>query len=152
MIKNIGIEMSQEIFYALKGQKVVFLTTYSDKGMPHLTPISVVYPKSRESILIALLSDTLAYKNMVWQKKVVLSIIEGNGLVVHIVGRAGVVRAPSHIHPDIHIAQIDVIDIMTEDSLLITIESGVKWKHVSGEMKALHDALVKELQECVHAV
>ena len=44
--------------------------------------------------------------------KVVISLLEPNNVCVHLVGRSGVVRAPSKTHPLIHIAQIDIIDII----------------------------------------
>ena len=108
MIKNIGIEMSQETYLGIKNNRLVgMLTTYSDKGLPSLMPISTLYPKNRESIIVALPSSSEAYKNMVWQKKVVLSFVESFPLNVHIIARAGVLRAPSQVHPMMHIAQID---------------------------------------------
>jgi hypothetical protein len=153
MIKNIGVEIQQDVYDFLKSGKTIgLLTTYSDKGAPHLTPVSTIYPKNSESILIAMLSDTTGYKNMVWQKKVMLSILESPNMCVHIIGRSGVVRAPSRIHPSIHIAQIDVIDIIVEDTMLVAIESGIKWKHVSDETKVLYDSLMAELRECVDSV
>lgn len=149
MIKNIGIEISEEIFSILKNGKILaFLTTYSDKDVPFLTGITTLYPKNRESILLTMISDSISYRNMVWQKKVTLSIFESNNNCVHIIGRAGVLLAPSRIHPLMHVAQIDIIDIVNEAPMLVNIESGVKWKHISSESKILHDALIKELHEC----
>jgi len=149
MIKNIGVEISQEIFSILKnGKCLVFITTYSDKGVPHLSAVSTIYPKSKESILITMLADSVTYKNMVWQKKVILSIYEAGNIAIHITGRAGVLLAPSRVHPLMHVSQIDVIDVTEEIPMLINIENGIKWKHASSETKVLHDTLIKELQEC----
>lgn len=153
MIKNIGIEMSQETFLGIKNNRLVgMLTTYSDKGLPNLMPISTLYPKNRESIIVALPSNSEAYKNMVWQKKVVLSFVESFPLNVHIIARAGILRAPSQVHPMMHIAQIDLIDIVHDDSLIVAIETGIRWKHISFETKALHDAIMAELHECAETL
>jgi hypothetical protein len=153
MIKNIGIEMPQESFLAIKHGKLVGLfTTYSDKGLPNLMPISTLYPKNRESVIIAIPSDSDAYRNMVWQKKVILSFVEPYPLNMHIIGRAGVLRAPSQVHPMMHIAQIDLIDIVFDDSLIVAIENGIRWKHISNETKALHDAIMAELYECAETL
>jgi hypothetical protein len=149
MIKNIGIEIPQDIFNLLKSGKVLaHLITFSDKGIPNLTLVSTIFPKNRESILLTMLSDNVGYRNMVWQKKVVLSIIEGNNIAINIIGRAGVLLAPSRVHPTMHVAQIDVIDIFDDLPILISIENGIGWRHASSETKVLHDALIKELQEC----
>ena len=149
MIKNIGVEIDQDTFKALQSNKITgLLTTYSDKGMPLLSVVIALVFKNRESILMAVLSDTLMYKNIVWQKKVMLSFFETGNLVVNIIGRAGVLRAPSNTHSLMHIIQIDLIDFCLEHPTLITIDNGIKWRYVSPEAKVLHDALIKELNEC----
>jgi hypothetical protein len=149
MIKNIGVEIDQETFKVLQSNKLVgFLTTYSDKGMPLLSLISTLVFKNRESILIAILSDTLAYKNIVWQKKIMFSFFESNNLVVNIIGRAGVLKAPSETHPLIHIVHIDLIGFCEEEApALINIQQGIKFNYISAEAKVLHDALMRELNE-----
>lgn len=149
MIKNIGVEIDQDTFKALQSNKLTgLLTTYSDKGMPLLSVVIALVFKNKESILMAVLSDTLMYKNIVWQKKVMLSFFEPGNLVVNIIGRAGVLRAPSNTHSLMHIIQIDLIDFCLEYPTLITIDNGIKWRYVSPEAKVLHDALIKELHEC----
>lgn len=149
MIKNIGVEIDQSTFKTLQSNKVIgFLTTYSDKGLPLLSLISTLTFKNRESILIAILSDTIAYKNIVWQKKVMLSFFESGNLVLNIIGRAGVLKAPSDTHPLINIVQIDLIGFCEEEApALITIQQGIKFSYISSEAKVLHDALMKELNE-----
>lgn len=149
MIKNIEIELGQDIINFLKnGKTLAFLTTYSDKESPYLTPISTMYPKNKESILITMLAEGTGYKNMVWQKKVVLSIFDQN-MAFNIIGRAGIILAPSRVHPLMHVAQIDIIDIVNESPMLISLDSGLRWRHASFETKVLHDALIKELYEIV---
>lgn len=149
MIKNIGVEIDQETFKILNTSKLVgFLTTFSDKGLPMLSVVTALILKNRESVLIAILSDTLAYKNIVWQKKVMLSFFESGNVILNIIGRAGVLRAPSNTHSLMHIVQIDLIDFCMEHPILINIDSGLKWRYVSSEAKVLHDALIKELHEC----
>lgn len=153
MIKNIGIEIPQDVYDILKNEKIIgILTTFSEKGIPYMTPISTIYPKNKESILIAILAENIGYKNMVWQKKVTFSLIESNNMCINLVGRSGVVRAPSKTHPLINIAQIDIIDVIQDDSLFVAIESKIKWKHFSPEMKNLHESLMRELQECANVI
>jgi hypothetical protein len=48
-------------------------------------------------------------KNIVWQKKVMISFFEPGNLIINIIGRAGVLRAPSYTHSLMHIIQIDLI-------------------------------------------
>lgn len=152
MIKNIGIEIPQDVYDVLKNKKIIgILTTFSDKGVPYMTPISIIYPKNKESILIAIISENIGYKNMVWQKKVTFSLLESNNMCINLVGRSGVVRAPSKTHPMIHIAQIDIIDVIQDDSLIVSMEER-SWKHFSPETKNLHESLMKELQECANVI
>ena len=149
MIKNIGIELPQEVCNVIKNEKVMgILATYSDKGIPHVTLVNTLYPKNRESILLTLLNNQIGYHNMVWQKKAMLSIVDEGNIVCNILGRAGIVRAPSRVHPLMHIAQIDVIDILQDQSSLVSITSGIKWEHISADAQTLYDALMRELKDC----
>jgi hypothetical protein len=149
MIKNIGVEIDLEVYKILSNTKLTgFLTTFSDKGIAMLSIVTTLVFKNRESLLLAIMNDTMAYKNIVWQKKIMLSFYESNNLILSIIGRAGVLRAPSNTHPMIHIIQIDLIDFCNEHPMLISIDSGLKWKYISNDAKKLHDALMKELVEC----
>jgi len=149
MIKNIGIEMSQNLYDSLRRDNLMlFLATCSEKGIPNMMPITIFYPKNKESILIAIVSDSQGYKNMVWQKRVSLTVIEEEKKIIHIMGRAGVLRAPSHAHPLMHVAQIDIIDITEDDSLLVNVQNEIQWNHSSDEAARLHNTLNKELKEC----
>lgn len=148
MIKNIGVEIDLEIYKTLNNIKLTgFLTTFSDKGIPMSTIVTTLIFKNRESLLLAIMNDTITYKNIVWQKKIMLSFYESNNLILSIIGRAGVLKAPSNTHPMMHIIQIDLIDFFNESPMLISIESGIKWRYISNDAKKLHDALIKELHE-----
>jgi hypothetical protein len=151
MIKNIGIELPLDAYNVLKNGSMAFLAASSDKNIPSITPVYSLYPKNKESILLAMLNSHPVYQNMVWQKKVMLSIIDEN-VVCHVLGRAGIVRAPSRVHPLMHIAQIDVIDIITEPSILVSITKGVQWESIGADAAALNDALMRELHECAETL
>lgn len=71
---------------------------------------------------------------------------EGN-VAYSILGRAGVVRAPSSVHPLMNIVRIDVIDIKSDRSVLTKIDSGVRWSYTSWEAEELSKALMNELKE-----
>lgn len=149
-MKNIGIEIPEEIYETLKsGKSFCYLTTYLEKGPPCLTPLHLFYPKNRESIVFAILNNHPGYHNMVWQKKVLFSIYEQENRVCHLLCRAGILRAPSRVHPLIHIAQIDVIDVIEEQTLFVSIENGVQWKYISSEAQTLGEALMREIHECI---
>jgi hypothetical protein len=150
MMKNIGIEIPQEVYDILKTEKsFCFLTTYTEKGTPHLTPVHLLYPKNRESIVFAILNNHPGYLNMVWQKKALFSVFQENNTVCHLLCRAGILRAPSRVHPLMHIAQIDIIDVVEEQTLFVSIESGIQWKYISEDAKTLGEALMKEIHECI---
>lgn len=70
MAKHVGIKLPDDLVTVLKAGKTVgVLATFSEKGLPHTTPIQSVYPKGLESILISIHKDHMGYHNMVWQKK-----------------------------------------------------------------------------------
>ena len=63
-----------------------------------------------------------------------------------VLGRAGVVRAPSSIHPLMNVVRIDIIDIKSDRSVLTKVESGIKWSYTSPEAEELLNGLLNELR------
>ena len=115
MAKHVGVKLPEDLHEILKkGQTVAVLATFSEKGVPHTTPIQVLYPKGSESILISIHKNHQGYHNMVWQKKVMLCFMDEGNVAYSILGRAGVVRAPSSVHPLMNVAHIDIIDIKSD--------------------------------------
>lgn len=148
MAKHVGAKLPEDLVEILKKEKTVcVLSTFSEKGLPHTTPIQWVYPKGLESVLISINKDHTGYHNMVWQKKVMLCFMDEGNIAYSILGRAGVVRAPSNVHPLMNVVRIDIIDIKSDRSLLTKVESGVKWSYVSKESQELCEALLGELKE-----
>lgn len=145
--KHVGVKLPEDLVNVLKaGKTVAVLATYSEKGLPHTTPIQCIYPKGLESILISIHKDHNGYHNMVWQKKVMLCFLDENNVAYSILGRAGVVRAPSEVHPLMNIVRIDIIDIKSDRSVLTRVESGVRWSYTSWEAEELSQALLNELK------
>ena len=148
MAKHVGVKLPEDLSTIIKSERVVcVLATFSEKGMPHTTPIQCVYPKGSESILMTIHKDHTGYHNMVWQKKVMLCFLEEGNIAYSVLGRAGVVRAPSVIHPLMNVVRIDIIDIKSDRSVLARVESGVKWTYTSSEAEELSKALMGELKE-----
>jgi len=148
MAKHVGVKLPEELVGVLKmGKTVVVLATFSEKGLPHTTPIQCVYPKGDESILMTIHKDHAGYHNMVWQKKVMLCILDEGNVAYSVLGRAGVVRAPSLVHPLMNIIRIDIIDIKSDRSPLTRVETGVRWTYTSLEAEELTKALMGELKE-----
>lgn len=148
MAKHVGIKLPEDLVEVLrKGQTVAVLATHSEKGLPHTTPIQSIYPKGLESILISIHKDHTGYHNMVWQKKVMLCFLDENNIAYSVLGRAGVVRAPSHVHPLMNVVRIDIIDIKSDRSVLTRVDSGVRWSYTSWEAEELSKGLLHELKE-----
>lgn len=148
MAKHVGVKLPDDVVEVLKkGKTVGVLATFSEKGLPHTTPLQCIYPKGLESILISINKDHAGYHNMVWQKKVMLCIMDENNVAYSILGRAGVVRAPSQVHPLMHVVRIDIIDIKSDRSVLVRVDQGIRWSYVSWEAEELSKALMDELRE-----
>ncbi len=148
MAKHVGVKLPEDLISILKGEKTVgILSTFSEKGLPHTTPVQCLYPKGVESILLAIHKDHTGYHNMVWQKKVMICFLDEGNVAYSVLGRAGVVRAPSLVHPLINIVRIDIIDIKCDRSVLTRVDSGVKWSYTSWEAEELSKSLFDELKE-----
>jgi hypothetical protein len=148
MAKHVGIKLPEDLVNLLKeGKTVGVLATFSEKGLPHTTPIQCVYPKGLEGLIIAIHKDHAGYHNMVWQKKVMLCFMDEGNIAYSVLGRAGVVRAPSQVHPLINVVRIDIIDIKSDRSVLMRVDSGVRWSYTSWEAEELSKSLLKELKD-----
>lgn len=148
MAKHVGVKLPEDLVELLKKtESVGVLATFSEKGLPHTTPLQCIYPKGLESILISIHKDHAGYHNMVWQKKVMLCFMGEGNVAYSVLGRAGVVRAPSQVHPLINVVRIDIIDIKSDRSVLSRVDSGVKWSYTSWEAEELSKNLIEELKE-----
>ena len=148
MAKHVGIKLPDDLVEVLKkGTTVAILATFSEKGLPHTTPLQCIYPKGLESILISIHKDHTGYHNMVWQKKVMINFLDENNTAYSVLGRAGVVRAPSNVHPLMNVVRVDIIDIKSDRSVLTKVTSGVRWVYTSPEAEEISVALMDELKE-----
>lgn len=148
MAKHVGVKLPEDLYNILIAEKTVaVLSTFSEKGLPHTTPVQALYPKGSESILLSLHKDHTGYHNMVWQKKVMLCFLQEGNVCYSVLGRAGVVRAPSIVHPLMNVVRIDIIDIKSDRSVLTKVDSGVSWSYTSSEAEELSKAIMSELKE-----
>ncbi|HSC25046.1 MAG TPA: pyridoxamine 5'-phosphate oxidase family protein [Candidatus Babeliales bacterium] len=148
MAKHVGIKLPEDLLTVLKkGQTVGILATFSEKGLPNTTPVQCIVAKGLESILLTIHKDHTGYHNMVWQKKVMICFLDEGNVAYSILGRAGVVRAPSLVHPFMNVVRIDIIDIKCDRSVLTNVTSGVRWNYTSSEAEELSNALMKEIEE-----
>jgi len=147
MAKHIGVKLPDDLIEILKkGKTVAVLATFSEKGLPHTTPLQCIYPKGSEAILLSIHKDHAGYHNMVWQKKIMLCFMDEGNVAYSVLGRAGVVRAPSDVHPLINVVRVDIIDIKSDRSVLMKVDSGVRWSYTSWEAEELSKSLIKELK------
>ena len=147
MAKHVGVKLPADLKAYIETERAVgVLATFSEKGLPHTTPIQCVYPKDYESLLISIYKDHTGYQNMVWQKKVMMCFMGEGNIAYSVLGRAGVVRAPSEVHPLMNIVRIDIIDIKSDRSVLTTVDNGVQWSYTSWEAEELLKALMNELK------
>ena len=73
--------------------------------------------------------------------------MDSNNVAYSILGRAGVVRAPSSVHPLMNVVRIDIVDIKCDRSILVKVDSGVRWSYTSSDAEELSVSLMKELKE-----
>lgn len=152
MAKHVGVKLPDDLVALLKKGTVGILATFSEKGLPHTTPIQCWYPKGSEGILMTIHKEHTGYHNMVWQKKVMISFLDEGNVAYSVLGRAGVVRAPSMVHPLMNVVRIDIIDIKSDRSVLTRVDSGVRWSYTSAEAQELSDNLMLELKELAQSL
>lgn len=148
MAKHVGVKIPDDLLAFLKSEKAIgVLATFSEKGVPHTTPIQSIYPKGRESLLISINKEHTGYHNMVWQKKVMISFLGDDNIAYSVLGRAGVVRAPSMVHPLMNVVRIDIIDIRDDRSILTKVDKAVEWSYTTPDARDVQNTIFKELRE-----
>jgi len=148
MAKHVGVKLPDDLLNLLKRKKAVaVLASFSEKGVPNTTPLQCIFPKGHESLLITIHKEHAGYHNMVWQKKVMICFLGEGNIAYSILGRAGVVRAPSVVHPLMNVVRIDIIDIKSDRSILTRVDQGVLWSYTSAEAEELLNNLFSELEE-----
>lgn len=148
MAKHVGVRLPEDLIALLKkGTTVGVLATFSDKGLPDTTPIQVMYPKGLESFLMTIHKEHVGYINMVWQKKVMVCFLDAGNIAYSVLGRAGVVRAPSLVHPLMNVVRVDIIDVKSDRSILTKVDQGVAWSYTSPEARQMVESLLAELKE-----
>lgn len=148
MAKHVGVKLPEDLVAYLQTERCLgILATFSEKGVPNTTPIQCIYAKGQESLLLTIHKEHTGYHNMVWQKKVMICFVGENNIAYSVLGRAGVVRAPSQVHPLMNIVRIDIIDIKCDRSILTKVEQGVLWSYTSVEAEELLVSLYKELRD-----
>lgn len=148
MAKHVGVKLPEDLIeYLKKESSIGILATFSEKGIPNTTPIQCIYPKGQESLLVSIHKEHTGYLNMVWQKKVMICFIGEGNIAYSVLGRAGVVRAPSVVHPLMNIVRIDIIDIKSDRSILTKVDQGVVWSYTSAEAEELVKSLYTELKD-----
>ena len=148
MAKHVGPKLPEDLIVLLKKQKSVgILATFSEKGIPNTTPIQCIYPKCDESLLMTIHKEHTGYINMVWQKKVMLCFVDEGNIAYSVLGRVGVVRAPSQVHPLMNVVRIDIIDIKSDRSILTKVDQGILWSYTSPEAEELVRSIFKELED-----
>lgn len=148
MAKHVGVKLPDDLIELLKKEKTVAtLATFSEKGVPNTTPVQCIYPKGQDSLLMTIHKEHTGYLNMVWQKKVMLCFIGEGNVAYSVLGRAGVVRAPSSVHPLMNVVRIDIIDIKSDRSILTKVDQGIMWSFTSSEAEELVKSLFRELKD-----
>lgn len=141
------MQLPLDLFNVLKRGTQCILATFSEKGVPRTTPLHYMYPKGLDSILITIEKDHSSYLDMIWQKKVTMNFLYAGDISYSVLGRAGVVRAPSLVHPYMNIMRIDVVDVRNDKSVIARIDRGVTWIYNSLEAEELSRNLIQELKE-----
>ncbi len=148
MAKHVGVKLPEDLVNMLKRKSMVgILATFSEKGVPNTTPVQCIYPKGDESLLLTIHKEHTGYRNMVWQKKIMLCFLGEGNVAYSVLGRAGVVMAPSSVHPLMNVVRIDTIDIKSDRSILTRVDQGVLWSYTSSEAEELINSLFKELED-----
>lgn len=75
-----------------------------------------------------------------------------NNVVYSILGRAGVVFAPSNIQRIMNIVRINIIDIKSDRSILMRVNAGVHCSYTSWEAEQLSGRLMDELKELIRTL
>ncbi|RMF94321.1 MAG: hypothetical protein D6734_08075 [Candidatus Schekmanbacteria bacterium] len=127
--------------------KIGILSAVDTNSVPNMTLIVFFISKDEESILFAIDKENPCYKNLVKNKKVVFGIYDNDNFCYKIVGRAGVVKAPSDTHPMMNIVRLDVITIQEETFPYMRVTNGIAIEYLDAKTTRFGNAMFKELKK-----
>jgi hypothetical protein len=141
------IQLPLDLIGALKyGNVTVILATFSDQGLPYAAPIHFIYPVGMSSLIFTIDKKSLSFMHLVWQKKIALCFLAKGNMVYTVVGRAGVIKAPSEFHPEMNIIRFETITVHREKSQLVKVDSGARFSPAAKELADVDDLLGEELE------
>jgi hypothetical protein len=123
------------------------LATFSREGVPHIGIVEYLYPKGLDGVFITLESGSKTHHNLLWQKRASLQLIHENNGCFSILGKAGVVRAPSVVHGGMQVFLLDAISVQRHPFMPIKMDRGVHLRPLDEECAYLKSLLIAELQE-----
>jgi flavin reductase (DIM6/NTAB) family NADH-FMN oxidoreductase RutF len=148
MAKHVGVQLPDDLLAMLRaGGTIGILATFSEKGVPNTMPVQWLCAKGSESLLMTIHKEHTSYHNMVWQKKIMLCFLGAENITYSVLGRAGVVRAPSLVNPLMNVIRIDIVEVKSDRSLLVSVDAGIQWSYTSPDAQELGKALMEELED-----
>lgn len=127
--------------------KVAFLSTADANGIPDVVVVPFFIAKDEESLLFAISKEDPCYKNLIKNKKVILSLYDDGDFCLKILGRAGVVKAPSDTHPLMNIVRLDVIKMSEDKSPFLAVHQGIRIRYKDSKASRFGSAMMKELKK-----
>lgn len=141
------IQLPLDLIAALKnGNVTCILATFSDKGLPYAAPIHFIYPVGMSSLIFSIDKKSMSYKHLIWQKKITICFMAKGNMVYSVIGRAGVIKAPSEWHPDMYVVRMDTVTVYKERSQLIKVDSAARVSPATNEVGELQGAMMEELE------
>lgn len=123
------------------------LATFSRDGVPHIGIVEYLYPKGLDGVFITLESGSRTHHNLLWQKRASLNLMHGGNACYSILGKAGVVRAPSVVHGGMQVFLLDAISIEKHALMSIRVDQPVDLQPIDKECGYLKSLLIRELRD-----
>src|SRR5574338_442118 len=117
-----GVALPEDLYAYLQEMPWGMVASFSKTGLPEISFVSLLYPRYPDTILMGVQHGSELYSNMVWQKKVTCAFYYDDDISYTILGRAGLVSAPSLTHPLVDIFRIDIISLKKENMPFLKIE------------------------------
>lgn len=141
------IKLPQDLYTYLQRNPWTMVASFCPKGIPVIHFASLLYPRYPDSLLMGVHHGSELYKNMVWQKMITCAFYYDDEISYTLLGRAGLVSAPSLSHPLIDIFRIDIISLKRETMPLLVIEKPAVISVRKNLSREMHQAVIDEMKQ-----
>ena len=141
----------RQLFNENPNRVIVVAGSVSADGAPNTCPVTLIYAKDDQTLLLGLLRNSNTSANLKQNGRVVLQIIGPQDLVMGIAGSIRLIKEPMECSPAMAIWEMRVEKVKQDTSPAQRVTQGPAAEYRSEKSEAFGQAAFAELQTAAHS-